>query len=86
MDVNATIFKAYDIRGVVGTTLTEALLGLDEPQSIAALMRAVMQQAYTIASLDYFYASTLIAVALAVLVWIARRPRIASGLPAAAAD
>ena len=61
-------------------------LGLDEPQSIAALMRAVMQQAYTIASLDYFYASTLIAVALAVLVWIARRPRIASGLPAAAAD
>ena len=25
MDVNATIFKAYDIRGVVGTTLTEAL-------------------------------------------------------------
>ncbi|HMN76499.1 MAG TPA: phosphomannomutase/phosphoglucomutase, partial [Burkholderiaceae bacterium] len=25
MDANATIFKAYDIRGVVGTTLTEAL-------------------------------------------------------------
>ncbi len=25
MDVNASIFKAYDIRGVVGTTLTEAL-------------------------------------------------------------
>ncbi len=25
VDVNATIFKAYDIRGVVGTTLTEAL-------------------------------------------------------------
>ena len=61
-------------------------IGLDEPQSIAAVMRAVMQQAYTIASLDYFYASTLIAAALAVLVWIARRPRIASGLPPAAAD
>ncbi|MCO5124316.1 MAG: phosphomannomutase/phosphoglucomutase [Rhizobacter sp.] len=25
MDVNASVFKAYDIRGVVGTTLTEAL-------------------------------------------------------------
>ncbi|MFO1394341.1 MAG: DHA2 family efflux MFS transporter permease subunit [Steroidobacteraceae bacterium] len=59
-------------------------LGLDETQSIGVIMRGVMQQAYTMSSLDYFYASTWTAVGLALLVWFARRPMVASGIAVAA--
>jgi DHA2 family multidrug resistance protein len=59
-------------------------LGLTEQQSIAVLTRGVIQQAYTLSSIDYFYATTWIAVLLAGVVWFTRRPRVASGMPVAA--
>jgi DHA2 family multidrug resistance protein len=59
-------------------------LGLSDQQSLGVIMRGVAQQAYTMSSLDYFYVTTWIALALAFLVWFTRRPRVASGIPAAA--
>lgn len=57
-------------------------LGLDDPQAIGVIMRGVTQQAYTMSSLDYFYATAWIALSLAAIVWLTHKPRIASGLPA----
>jgi DHA2 family multidrug resistance protein len=59
-------------------------LGLTDPQSIAVLTRGMIQQAYTLSSIDYFYATSWIAVLLAGMVWFTRRPRVASGVPIAA--
>jgi len=59
-------------------------LGLTDQQSIAVLTRGMIQQAYTLSSIDYFYATTWIAVLLAGVVWFTRRPRVASGMPVAA--
>jgi DHA2 family multidrug resistance protein len=59
-------------------------LGLDQQQSIGVIMHGVVQQAYTLSSLDYFYATTWISVGLVFLIWWTRKPEIASGLPAAA--
>jgi MFS transporter, DHA2 family, multidrug resistance protein len=59
-------------------------LGLNDEQSLGLLTRGMMQQAYTVSALDYFYMSAWVSIGLIVLVWFTRRPRIASGLPAAA--
>ncbi len=59
-------------------------MGLTDQQSIAVLTRAMTQQAYTLSSIDYFYASTWIAVMLAGLVWFTHKPRVASGMAVAA--
>ncbi len=57
-------------------------LGLTDEQSIGVLTRGLMQQAYTLSSLDYFWASAWAALGLVGLVWFTRRPRVASGIPA----
>jgi DHA2 family multidrug resistance protein len=59
-------------------------LGMSDTQALGALNRALVEQSYLLSALDYFYASTFAAMALVLLVWFTRRPRIASGLPAAA--
>ncbi len=73
--------SAYD--PLLQQTLTDLhSLGLNDQQSIGVLMRGVMQQAYTLSSLDYFWASTWAAIGLIGLVWFTRRPHVASGIPA----
>ena len=57
---------------------------MSDTQALGALNRALVEQSYLLSALDYFYASTFAAMALVLLVWFTRRPRIASGLPAAA--
>jgi MFS transporter, DHA2 family, multidrug resistance protein len=59
-------------------------VGLSDQQSIAVITRAVIQQAYTLSSIEYFYAAAWIALLLAGCVWFTRRPRVASGMPIAA--
>ena len=59
-------------------------LGLNDQESIALIMRGLLQQAYTLSALDYFWVSTWAALGLIGLVWFTRRPQVASGLPAAA--
>jgi DHA2 family multidrug resistance protein len=59
-------------------------LGLNDTQSLGVINRTLVEQSYLLSTLDYFYASTFAAMALVLLVWFTRRPRIASGLPAAA--
>ena len=44
----------------------------------------MVQQAYTLSSIDYFYVSTWIALLLAGFVWFTRRPHVASGMSIAA--
>jgi MFS transporter, DHA2 family, multidrug resistance protein len=59
-------------------------LGLSDQQSIAVLTRGAIQQAYTMSSIDYFYATTWVALLLAGMIWLTRRPHVASGVPIAA--
>jgi DHA2 family multidrug resistance protein len=59
-------------------------LGLNDTQSLGVINRTLVEQSYLLSTLDYFYASTFAAMALVLLVWFTRRPRIASGLPAVA--
>ena len=59
-------------------------LGLNDQQSLSLLTRGLIEQSYLLSSLDYFYASTWVALSLAIVVWFTRRPRVASGLAAAA--
>lgn len=48
---------------------------------MGALTRGMVEQSYMLSSLDIFWASTWLA--LVPLVWLTRRPRVASGIAAA---
>ncbi|MET0498581.1 MAG: DHA2 family efflux MFS transporter permease subunit [Steroidobacteraceae bacterium] len=58
-------------------------LGLTDSAAAAALNRQVVGQAYLLSSVDYFWISAVISLALIGLVWIAKRPA-SSNAPAAA--
>ncbi|MDR3418660.1 MAG: DHA2 family efflux MFS transporter permease subunit [Nevskia sp.] len=60
-------------------------LGLDTAQSAGALTRGLVNQAYLLASIDYFWLSAWISLALVGLVWLTRKPA-AGGSVVAAAD
>jgi MFS transporter, DHA2 family, multidrug resistance protein len=60
-------------------------LGLSEPQALGVLTRAMTGQAYAKAALDFFWMSGWIALALIVLVWLARST-VGGGHAPAAAD
>jgi len=40
----------------------------------------MVEQSYMLSSLDVFWASTWVALALVPLVWLTRRPQVASGI------
>jgi DHA2 family multidrug resistance protein len=48
------------------------------------LTRGLVEQSYLLSSLDYFYVSAWITLGMIGIVWFARRPRVASGVAAAA--
>jgi DHA2 family multidrug resistance protein len=58
--------------------------GLTQQQAYGTLTRGLVEQAYMLSSLDIFWLSAWISLLLAPLVWLTRRPRVASGMPAAA--
>ena len=58
--------------------------GLDEAQSIGVLTRELVRQAYLLSSLDLFWLSTWLSLALVVIVWFTRPAR--AGAAAAAAE
>jgi len=51
---------------------------------VGVLTRGMVEQSYMLSSLDVFWASTWMALALVPLVWLTRRPQVASGIAAAA--
>jgi DHA2 family multidrug resistance protein len=58
--------------------------GLSGDQAVGALTRGMVEQSYMLSSLDVFWASTWMALALVPLVWLTRRPQVASGIATAA--
>jgi DHA2 family multidrug resistance protein len=81
--------RLAEASSIYDPTLQEALgrvheLGLNDQQSLGVLTRGLVEQSYMLSTLDYFYATTWIAFGLIGFVWLTRRPRIASGLPAIA--
>lgn len=58
--------------------------GFSSEQAVGALTRGMIEQSYMLSSLDIFWVSTWLALALVPLVWLTRRPRVASGITAAA--
>jgi DHA2 family multidrug resistance protein len=57
--------------------------GFSSDQALGALTRGMVEQSYMLSSLDVFWVSTWLALALVPLVWLTRRPRVASGIAAA---
>jgi DHA2 family multidrug resistance protein len=55
-------------------------LGLSDPQALAVASRGLVEQSYLLASLDIFWVTGCIAIALVGLVWFTRRPRVAGGV------
>jgi DHA2 family multidrug resistance protein len=58
--------------------------GLDPQQTASVLTRGLVEQSYMLSSVDYFWISTWLSLGLVALVWMTRKPRIESGVPAAA--
>lgn len=56
--------------------------GTDTLQALDLLTRGLVQQAYTLSSLDIFWLSAVLLLPLVALVWLARRPQTVSELPA----
>jgi DHA2 family multidrug resistance protein len=58
--------------------------GLSEDQAVGVLTRGLIEQSYMLSALEIFWISTWVVLALVPAIWIARRPRIASGVTMAA--
>ncbi len=58
-------------------------IGFTDPQSYAMILHTLVNQAYLMASIDLFWISTWVALALTGVIWLARRA-LGSGAPAAA--
>ncbi len=56
--------------------------GADSLQAVELLTRGLVQQAYTLSSLDFFWLSAVLLLPLAALAWLARRPQTVGELPA----
>jgi DHA2 family multidrug resistance protein len=59
-------------------------LGLSDSSALAVLYRQLTEQSYLLASLDYFWVSAWLSLAVLLLVWLAKRP--SGGAAPAAAD
>lgn len=57
--------------------------GLTDQQTLGALTRGLVEQSFLLSSLDYFWVSSWISLAVIALIWMTRRPRVASGIVAA---
>ena len=80
--------RLAEASSVYDPTLQQAMHGLhaagfNDPQSIAVLTRGLVNQAYLLSSLDYFWISAWLCLAMIIPVWFAHRPT--GGAPAAAA-
>ncbi|HVN42608.1 MAG TPA: DHA2 family efflux MFS transporter permease subunit [Steroidobacteraceae bacterium] len=60
-------------------------VGVGDQQTLGALTQMLIKEAYTLSSLDYFWISSWVILALIGLIWFARRPHMAT-LPPAAID
>jgi DHA2 family multidrug resistance protein len=58
--------------------------GMGTQQSIGVMTRGAIEQSFMLSSLDYFWVSTWILLALVGLVWLARRPHMGGPVPIAA--
>jgi DHA2 family multidrug resistance protein len=58
--------------------------GLSNDQAVGVLTRGLIEQSYMLSSLEIFWISAWVVLALVPAIWIARRPRIASGVTIAA--
>jgi DHA2 family multidrug resistance protein len=58
--------------------------GLSNDQAVGVLTRGLIEQSYMLSSLEIFWISTWVVLALVPAIWIARRPRVASGVTIAA--
>ena len=65
---------------------TQALhqFGFTDPQSYAVIMRTLENQAYLMSSIDLFWISAWLSVAMVVVIWFARRSFGGGGAPVAA--
>jgi len=59
-------------------------MGLSDTAATAVLNRELVNQSYLLASVDYFWLSSMICVGLIGLIWFTRRPRSTMGAPVAA--
>ncbi len=57
--------------------------GFTDTQALGVMTRGLTEQSYMLSSLDYFWVSTWLSLLLIGLIWMTRKPRIASGIPAA---
>ena len=58
--------------------------GLSAQQAFAAINRSIVEQAYMLSSLDIFWFTAWLALAMVVVTWFAQRPSVASGMSVAA--
>jgi len=56
--------------------------GLNDTQTIGALTRGLVEQSFMLSSLDYFRITGILALGVVGLVWLTRRPHVASGIAA----
>jgi DHA2 family multidrug resistance protein len=60
--------------------------GLSDQAAAGAMTQRLIGQSYLLSSLDLFYMSAWLSVAMVPLCFMVRRPSMAGGAPAAAAD
>ena len=82
--------RLSEASSIFDPTLRQALThlhvsGLSAQQSFGVLTRSLINQAYVLASLDFFWVSAWLSVAMVPLVWLAKRS-MSGGKPAAAGD
>lgn len=58
--------------------------GFSEPQTTGILTRGLVEQSFMLSSLDYFWITGWISLGVIALIWLTRRPRVASGIAAGA--
>lgn len=69
----ATNSSVYDPQMQQALTQMQSL-GLSDSTALAALNKQMVGQAYLLSSLDYFWISSWLTLAMIALVWLARRP------------
>jgi DHA2 family multidrug resistance protein len=57
--------------------------GLTDTQAVGVLNRSVVEQSFMMSSLDYFWITCWMSLAVIALIWMTRRPKVASGIAAA---
>jgi DHA2 family multidrug resistance protein len=54
--------------------------GLSDGQTLGVMTRGLVQQSLVISALDYFWITSLLSLGVIVLIWMTRRPHVASGI------